>query len=109
MPADPVVELSVVDAPQRSRYEALVDATLAGVLEYELTGDRIELIHTQVRRAYEGRGIGSAIVRFAFDDARRRGLRVVVSCPYVESYLARHPADLDVVVGRSRQPGTAAD
>jgi uncharacterized protein len=98
MPPRPVI----TDAAERGRYEAHLDGELAGVLEYIIKRGRIALIHTEVRPAHEGRGIGSTLVRFALDDARRRGLRVIVTCPYVQDYLTRHPEDDDIVVGRVR-------
>jgi uncharacterized protein len=88
-PARPVI----TDAPERERYEADLDGELAGILEYQVSRGRIALIHTEVLPMHEGRGVGSALVSFALDDARRRGLRVVPICPYVQSYLKRHPED----------------
>jgi predicted GNAT family acetyltransferase len=90
----------ITDAAERGRYEAHLDAEIAGVLEYIVKHGRIALVHTEVMPAREGRGIGSALVRFALDDARRRGLRVIAVCPYVRDYLMRHPEDGDIVVNR---------
>ena len=95
-PARPVV----TDATERERYEAHLDGELAGVLEYAVKRGRLALIHTEVSPAHEGRGVGSSLVRFALDDARRRDLRVLAICPYVREYLTRHPEDDDIVVGR---------
>ena len=97
-PARPVI----ADAPERERYEAHLDGELAGVLEYMVKRGRIALIHTEVSPEHEGRGVGSALVRFALDDARRRELQVIATCPYVQSYLTRHPEDDDIVIGRAR-------
>ena len=93
------MDLVVTDAPERHRYEAHLDGQLAGILDYDSAGDRIDLVHTEVDPGYEGRGIGAGLTRFALDEARRRGLRVVASCPYVRRYLAKHPEDRDLVVG----------
>ncbi len=90
----------ITDAPERGRYEAHLDGVLAGVLEYTIRRDRILLVHTEVSPAFEGRGVAAAITRFALDDARRLGRRVIATCPYVRRYLARHPEDLDIVIGR---------
>ena len=97
-PARPII----TDATVRERYEAHLDGELAGVLEYRDTRARIALIHTEVLPVHEGRGVGSALVRFALDDARRRELRVIATCPYVKEYLTRHPELGDIVVGRGR-------
>jgi uncharacterized protein len=94
-PASPLI----ADAPERLRYEAHVDDALAGVLEYVVRRGRIILVHTEVSPDFQGRGVASALTRFALDDARRVGRRVIAACPYVRQYLARHPEDLDIVIG----------
>ena len=96
----------ITDAPERDRFEAHLDGELAGILEYIAKRGRIALIHTEVLPIHEGRGVGSALVRFALDDARRRALGVIAVCPYVQSYLARHPDDDDIVIGRTPPPPT---
>lgn len=93
------MSLVIEDAPPADRYEAHLDDQLAGVLEYLVEGGQIDLVHTEVATDHEGQGIGAALARFALDDARRRGLRVIASCPYVRAYLARHPEDHDLVIG----------
>jgi len=89
----------VSDDPTRQRYEAHVEGELAGFLEYVVKRGRIALVHTEVSPSHQGQGIGSGLASFALDDARRRGLRVIASCPYVRSYLERHPESQDIVVG----------
>lgn len=91
--------LAVYDAPERERYEAHLDGALAGVLEYVVKRGRIALVHTEVSPDFEGQGVAAGLARFALDDARGRGLRVIPICPYVQRYLAKHPADHDIVVG----------
>jgi predicted GNAT family acetyltransferase len=92
------MDLTISDAQAAGRYEAILDGQLAGVLEYVLKHERLALVHTGTMPGYEGRGVASALVRFALDDARRRGLRIIPICPYVRSYLERHPEDADIVV-----------
>ena len=94
----PRTTVIVTDAPERLRYEAHIDSALAGILEYKVKHDRIALIHTEVRPEFEGHGIAAAITKFALDDARTRGLRVIAICPYVRRYLETHPEDLDIVI-----------
>lgn len=93
------MDLVVSDAPERRRFEARLDGQVAGILDYAEAAGRIDLVHTEVDPGHEGRGIGAALARFALDEARRRGLRVIASCPYVRRYLAKHPEDHDIVVG----------
>jgi len=83
---------------KRSRFETTVDGTTA-FLTYHRNGKRLVLIHTEVPESLEGKGVGSAIVRFALDYARTNDLTVVPQCPFVRAYLERHPdeaATLDI-------------
>jgi uncharacterized protein len=91
------MSVTVVDDSMESRYEARLDGELVGISQYELTSDTIVFLHTVVRQEYEGRGVGSAIARFALDDARARGLRVRPLCPYIRGWLGRHPEYGDLI------------
>lgn len=97
----PAADLVIADMPDRQRFEATLGGETAGVLEYVVKRERIALVHTEVSPGHEGQGIGAGLVRFALDDARRRGLKVIAICPYVQQYLVRHPEDRDIVVGRA--------
>ena len=86
----------------RLRYEALSDGAVAGYAEYQLTDELVVFTHTEVDPAYEGQGIGSALVRFALDDVRREGSRRVLPiCPFVLAWIRRHPDYADLVYGAS--------
>ena len=89
----------IVDAEGANRYEARVDGNLAGFLDYVMKRGRIALVHTEVLPDREGQGVAAALVRFALDDARRRELLVIASCPYARAYVERHPETHDIVVG----------
>ena len=97
----------VVDVEAAQRFEASIDGALAGYTEYVLKYGRLALIHTQVLPDFEGRGVGSALARFALDDARRRGIRVIATCPFVRAYVQRHPETHDIVIGMT--PAVAPD
>lgn len=83
-----------------SRYEAHVDGKLAGYAEYELGDGTITFTHTVVDDAFEGRGVGSALVRSALDDVRSAGERSVVpQCPFVSGWIEKHPDYQPLVAG----------
>ena len=86
----------VADAPERERYEIVVDGALAGFAEYRLKPDRIMFVHTEIDDAYAGKGLAVVLVRSALDDASARGLRVVPHCPYVKAWIDRHPDYADL-------------
>ena len=86
----------VIDNAAESRYELRTPAGLA-LIAYRRDGRSIDLLHTEVPEAMEGQGIAGRLARFALEDARSAGLRVIPSCPYVGSYLRRHPEYADLV------------
>ncbi len=92
------MELTVEDARERSRFEVRVDGNLAGFSAYHLIDDGVlALPHVEVDPAYEGRGVGSALVRESLDTIRARELRIVPICPFVQAFLERHPEYADLV------------
>jgi uncharacterized protein len=94
---------AVRDAPQAQRYEIHADGTLAGFAEYRRRPGLIAFTHTEVDDAYEGRGLASALIRHALDQARGEGLAVLPFCPFVNGYIARHAEYADLVPGGFRE------
>ena len=88
---------TVVDSPERKRYEIVRDGEVLGFAAYERTDQMIVFTHTEVDPKLEGQGVGSKLVRGALDDVRTTGLRVLPICPFVHRWMATHPeyADLD--------------
>jgi predicted GNAT family acetyltransferase len=99
------VDVEVTDEPDRGRYEARVDGELAGFAEYQVRGGRRIFTHTEVHDRYEGQGVGSRLAAGALDLARASGEPVVAKCPFIASYIERHPEYGDLL---ARSPAEAA-
>ena len=84
-------ELTITDNAGASRYEAHLGAELTGFLEYRTAGSRRILLHTEVPKAFAGRGVGAGLARHALEAARIAGTRVTVKCPFIRTWLGRHP------------------
>jgi hypothetical protein len=78
-------------APERSRYELLVDGRRVGTCDYRVEGDHVVLPHTVVDPPLRGRGLAAVLVRAALDDLRAGGRTVVPTCWYVADFIAAHP------------------
>ena len=65
--------------------------------EYRITRGGIVFPHTVVPKAFEGRGVGSALVKEGMRFAKELGLKVIPLCSFFASYLARHPEYRDQV------------
>lgn len=72
------------------RFEAQAGRHVA-VIQYQQQGNRIIFIHTNVPPLLEGHGVGSRLAQFALDYAKAQQLEVVPLCPFVRSYIERHP------------------
>ena len=93
----------VRDNPDERRYEIHSDGRLAGYLIYGSRPGLIALIHTETLPEFEGRGLGSKLVRGALDDARAQGMSVLPFCPFVNGWIERHPEYADLVPEGERE------
>jgi len=87
---DTTPPITVEDDPARSRLVVERDGVTAR-LDYRREPGRIILVHTEVPAEFEGRGVGSALVRAAVELARAEGLTVVPWCPFARHWLRTHP------------------
>ncbi|HET9982204.1 MAG TPA: GNAT family N-acetyltransferase [Longimicrobiales bacterium] len=85
--------------PDRRRFEARVDGAVAFTAYRRQGEDTVVFTHTEVPSAAEGKGVGSRLARTALEWARAQGLRVVAECPFVASYIRRHPEYAELVDG----------
>ncbi len=72
------------------RFEIAQDGEVA-YLEYSLSGNILELIHTEVPEKLRHMGLAASLAQNALDYAREHNLKVDVVCPTVRDYLAKHP------------------
>jgi NAD+ kinase len=98
----------VVDDFEQHRYEILLGGEVAGVLHYRRSDGLIELQHTEIDAAYEGRGLASRLAAAALDEARARHTPVEVTCPFVTGWLQRHPEYADVLASSPTSQRTSA-
>lgn len=95
---DSAQTITVVNAPERSQYELRDGDATIGFTHYRIrhTGQVI-FTHTEVDEAYAGQGLAGQLARFALDDVRATGGRIMASCPYISAYLRRHHEYDDIV------------
>jgi predicted GNAT family acetyltransferase len=85
----------IQDNAAKHRFELDAEGHVAAAY-YELAGDVITFVHTEVPPELGGKGIGSKLVRGALDQVRARKLRVVAKCPFVKAYIEKHPEYADL-------------
>jgi predicted GNAT family acetyltransferase len=67
-------------------------------LEYSLSGNVLELIHTEVPGKLRGMGLASTLAETALHWAREKNFKVDVICPTVRAYVAKHSEYSDLVL-----------
>lgn len=92
----------VREAPERKRFELLVDEQVVGFAVYHLEDGRGAIPHTEVDPAYGGRGLGSELVHAVLESARTREQHVLPYCPFVSAYIRRHPEYVGLVPATER-------
>lgn len=91
--------MPIVHVPDRHRF---VLKTPAGEAEltYRIREDgAMDLVHTFVPEKARGGTVASDLVRAAVEFGKGQGLRMVATCPYVQSWLVRHPEEKGSFVG----------
>ncbi|WP_235840612.1 GNAT family N-acetyltransferase [Corynebacterium liangguodongii] len=86
--------------PEAGRYEILLDGALAGFANFdERAGQVRDFNHTVVLPEFRGRGLSAPLIRYALDDTRRAGKRIIPTCSAVAGFVQKNPEYSDLVVG----------
>ncbi|WP_353651165.1 GNAT family N-acetyltransferase [Nakamurella sp. A5-74] len=92
----------VFDDPARSRFEAHLNDEPVGIIDYrvEEVSGHVVIAHSQTYPPMGGRGIASALTRFALGRIREdRGTgTVVLQCPFSRDFVAARPEFADLLV-----------
>ena len=88
---------AIRDNVAKHRFEADLGDGSSGLIEYQLRDGKIIYTHTEVPTAHEGRGIGTALIRFALRSAREHELQVVPVCPFIAAYIEKHAEEQDLL------------
>jgi uncharacterized protein len=86
----------VVNNSARHRYELAADGHVAATY-YEIAGNIVTFVHTEVPPELGGRGIGSKLVKGALDLVRSDGLKVIAKCPFVKAFIDKHGEYADLL------------
>ena len=91
------MDTEIRDNPDERRYELFADGALAGFAAYRVRDGHTVITHSEVDRAYRGKGLGSVLAQQTLDLLRAQGARVVPACPFFAKYVAEHPEYNDLI------------
>ncbi|MGH3745167.1 MAG: GNAT family N-acetyltransferase [Mycobacteriales bacterium] len=83
--------------------ELLVDGRVGSSAEVHDRGHDRAIVHTETADGFEGRGLAGELVTAMLGQIRTEGLGLVPVCPYVQSYLKKHPEYADLVPAGRRE------
>ena len=92
-----------------SRYVLKVDGAEAGFADYspketiahELPEVR-DFNHTYIHPSFRGHGLSEDLIRYALDDTRASGAKVIATCSAVAGFIGKNPEYADLLAGRRR-------
>lgn len=91
------MEISREEKTSGGRYAASVEGHEAE-MTYSRTSPQLIIIdHTGVPDALRGKGVGQALAKFAIEDARKGGWKIIPLCPFFKAQVERHPEWQDVI------------
>jgi uncharacterized protein len=96
------MDITVVDVPERGRFEIRDGNRVLGLASYHVDGGAMTLPHTEIDPAMGGQGLGTRLVRDVLSAARERHLHVLPYCSFIRKYLHDHPEELDLVAEGDR-------
>lgn len=96
---------AVAHHPTLRKFSAIVEGEEAHLLYYPAGEGVLDYASTFVPERLRGRGIASAVVRYALDYARQQGYRVIPSCWFVKRYMEHHPEQGDLRADEGTRKG----
>ena len=82
----------------KGEFVATFDGQKAGLMTYSWAGDdKISIDHTEVEQAYNGKGVGKAMVYKAVEFAREKNIKIIPLCPFVKKVFDKTPEFRDVL------------
>jgi predicted GNAT family acetyltransferase len=86
----------VSDNTTEHRYEMKLEGGTA-FIDYRVSGNVRTLTHAEVPVAMRGAGVAARLTGGALQLARSQGVKVVPRCPYVVTFMQRHPEFNDLL------------
>jgi uncharacterized protein len=88
---------------EADKFVIAVEEQDVGRAMFEDHDEQRVFFHTQVDKAFAGRGLSSALIGEALAQTKAGGLRIVPICPTVAAYCKKHPEYADVVDRPTRE------
>ena len=93
------MQSQVSENVEQKRFELPINGDAVAAAYYRLDDGLVVLIHTEVPEEFSRQGIATRLAFGTFDIVRKTGRKVVVRCPFMTRFVARHQEYADLVAG----------
>ncbi len=69
----------------------IVDGGAIAFLTYRMKDGAVEVLQGETPPELRGRGLAGALAKFALERDKAAGRKVIPTCPFVKTYIDRHP------------------
>ena len=83
-------ELEIINNEVKPRFEAKLGDEFA-FIDYRWQNGVIVFMHTFVPDAGQGKGIAGKLAGFALEYVKEKDLKMKLYCPYMRTYVNKHP------------------
>lgn len=91
------MDQEIIINEENNQFEMQLPEGLA-LIAYEMDGNTMSILHTEVPEEVEGQGVGSRLAKFALEYARKEQLKVKNYCRFVRVFLRRHREYQDLII-----------
>ena len=85
------MEYTLVDNSKEQQFEFLLEDGEKAYVTYRIKDGIIYLLHTAVPEHHEGKGIASELAVQLFTRLRTEHIQGKLYCPYLKTFVERHP------------------
>ncbi len=88
---------TIVDAPDRNRFELIIAGDRVGLADYSISGDVVTVPHVETDPIHRGKGFAAALMEGVLDSIRSNGRTIRPLCPYAAQYMRDRPETHDLI------------
>lgn len=91
------MDITHTSKKSRGVFSLTEEGKIIGIMTYQCMDEECFIIdHTEVDYDYNGKGYGTALIKYAVEYARENHKKIIPMCPFVKSYFKQNPEVRDV-------------
>lgn len=90
-------EMKFLNNKEKNRYELHVGEYFS-LVKYKINKEGVvHMIHTETPPELKGQGVASVLIEKSLQDIKEQGRKVYPLCPFVKTYIQKHPEWKEIV------------